>query len=102
MDDEAKRELEATVAARKELGPAHDDELIAGFLARIDKEIERRVEQKLDRRGGGRRRHGLPLPVQLGPMIPIVIFAGVFGGTVGIVVALAAVVLIVLVNEFRR
>ena len=101
MDEDAKRELEATVAARKELGPAHEDELIAGFLDRIDREIDRRVEQKLERRGG-HRRHGLPLPAQLGPMIPIVIFAGVFGGTVGIVFALAAVVLLVLVNELRR
>jgi hypothetical protein len=101
MDDEAKRELEATLAARKELGPAHDDELIAGFLDRIGKEIDRRVEQQLDRRGGGRR-PGPPLPAQLGPMIPIVIFAGIFGGTVGVGLALAVVVLIVLVNELRR
>ena len=93
MDDEARKELEATIAARKELGPGHDDELIAGFLDRIEKQLDRR---------GGRRRHGPPLPAQLGPMIPIVIFAGIFGGTVGVGLALAVVVLIVLLNEWRR
>src|SRR5690349_14012299 len=35
VEIESQQELAATVAARRELGPAHDEELIAGFLDRI-------------------------------------------------------------------
>jgi hypothetical protein len=41
-DQEVRRDLEATVAARRELGPSHDRELIDGFLERIDKRLEER------------------------------------------------------------
>jgi hypothetical protein len=33
------QEVRAVVAARKELGGEHEDELIAGFLDRLDKEL---------------------------------------------------------------
>ena len=99
MDDDARRELEATVAARKELGPEHEEHLIQGFLERIDQEIERRVE---DRVGHRRRHHSLPLAAQIGPMVPIVIFAGIFGGSTGIIAALLVVAAIVVVNGLRR
>lgn len=98
MDDEAQTELKATIEARKELGPEHEEHLIAGFLDRIEQEIDRRVEQRV----GHRRRGNLPLPAQIGPMIPIVIFAGIFGGTVGVVVALLAVVLLIAINALRQ
>jgi hypothetical protein len=99
MDDsELQNELAATVEARKELGPGHDEHLIEGFLERIDKEIDRRVEERI----GHRRGHSLPLAAQLGPMIPIVIFAGVFAHTAGVIAALALVAVMILVNELRR
>jgi hypothetical protein len=41
------QELKAVVAARKELGPEHEEHLIAGFLDRIDKELDRRVDEKI-------------------------------------------------------
>src|ERR1051326_7201 len=104
MDEpEIRKELEATVAARRELGPEHDKELIDGFLERTDREIARRVEERVSRRRGERdhQQHGLtlpPLPVQLGPMIPIVVVAGIFGGPFGVAAALAVVALLVIVN----
>ena len=52
----ARHELEATVAARQELGPGHDDELIAGFLDRIEREIDRRVDERVAMRGPAKRR----------------------------------------------
>ena len=96
MDSEARQELEATLAARRELGPAHDDELVAGFLDRIEKEIDRRVDDRLAhaRRGGHR--------ADLGIFIPLFIFAGIWGGAVGIAAAAAALVVVFLVSEWRR
>jgi hypothetical protein len=40
-DDEARRELEATLAARKELGPEYDSHLVESFLEKIRNGIER-------------------------------------------------------------
>jgi hypothetical protein len=96
LEDEARKELEATVAARRELGPEHDEHLIAGFLDRIDKEIDKRVEERVGRRVEQRESHPhLPLPnllapPVLGPAAGIVVAAGIFGGVVGVVAALIA------------
>ena len=97
QDDEARQELEATLAARRELGPGHDDELIGGFLDRIDREIERRVQEKL-----AEQRNRTPLAAVLGPMIPITIFAGIFGGPAGVFAALILAGVIVVLTELRR
>ena len=54
-------ELEATVAARRELGREHEPELVESFLARIEKQIDARVDDKLAQRGSAhpaRRGHG--------------------------------------------
>ena len=58
-----------------------------------------RVDQAKLETGGG---HGLPHPAQLGPMVPIVIGAGIFGGSVGIVAALVVVMLMVGISVLRR
>jgi hypothetical protein len=95
MDEETRTELHATIEARKELGPAHERELVEGFLAKIEHEIDRRVDErvaKLKPRKGGRRMS----EAELGIFVPIFIFAGVFGHALGIVaaaIALAAVFL---------
>jgi hypothetical protein len=39
-------ELRLTVAARKELGAQHEQELIEGFLAKLDRAIEARAAQE--------------------------------------------------------
>jgi hypothetical protein len=53
-------ELEAAVEARRELGRERESEVVDSFLARIEKEIDARVDEKLERsryapqrRGGG-------------------------------------------------
>jgi hypothetical protein len=101
LEREPEQELEATLAARRELGPEHDDHLIAGFLERIDKEIGRRVEERVARR----RPHGqAPAlhPATLGPIAGIVAVAGIFGGVVGVVVALAALAVIYIALSVSR
>ncbi len=96
MEPETQQELDATLAAREELGPGHDKELVAGFLDRIEKEIDRRVDERLDHaRLGGHR-------ADLGIFIPIFIFAGIWGHALGIVAAAAALAVVFVVSELRR
>ena len=100
MDSEARQELEATLAAREELGPAHDEQLVAGFLDRIEKEIDRRVDERVAapvkqprvsrHTRDARRLH------------PDVIIAGDLGHALGIVAAAADLVVVLLVSELRR
>jgi hypothetical protein len=98
----AKRELEVTVAARKELGPEHDDQLIAGFLDRIEHDLDRRVDERLARRGPAKRR-GSPLhPGNIAVCIPIIAIAGGIGGLGGLITAFIALAAIFAVAEFRR
>jgi uncharacterized membrane protein len=65
-DPELKKELDATVQARRELGPEYESELIDSFLEkvehRLDAHVERRVrrelaEQQLDSARPRPRRH---------------------------------------------
>jgi hypothetical protein len=110
LEDEAQKELEATLAARRELGPEHDEHLIAGFLDRIDREIDRRVEERVGQRVEQREPHAhLPHPPNLlqapvlGPVVGVVAVAGIFGGVVGVIGALIALaVIFVAVSVSRR
>jgi len=96
-------ELEATLAARRELGPAHDSELIAGFLQRIDHELDRKIEERVAQRAPARRRGSVIHPANLALCIPIVAVAGgVGGGIAGVIVAFLALVIVFGVAEFRR
>ncbi len=98
MDEE---ELRATVEARKELGPAHEEHLVAGFLEKIEKEIDRRGDERLGRQP-------LPRPsrksreAEIGVFVPLFIIAGIFGGVWGIAATAAALVVVFLVSELRR
>ena len=49
-------EIESTLAARRELGPGHDEQLIEGFLQRIEREIDQKVDERATvlREGGHR------------------------------------------------
>jgi hypothetical protein len=95
MDDDAARELEAaTVAARRELGPEHDDHLIAGFLERIDHEIDRRVQDRSVT-------HIPTRHLELGAAVPILIVSGIFGGPAGIMIALVVLGVVSLATNRR-
>jgi hypothetical protein len=102
METEARAELEATVAARNELGPRHDTELIEGFLERIEKEIDRRVDARIAERGPRKRSGSVLHPGNLGVCIPIIAIAGGIGGLTGLVVAFAALALVFALAELRR
>src|SRR5215470_17493909 len=102
MDDQLKGELEATLEARKELGPSHDQELAQGFVERIGKEIDRRVDERVAQ-VGPRKRSSSPLnPANLAICIPIIAIAGGIGHTACLIVAFAALVIVFLVSELRQ
>jgi hypothetical protein len=59
-EDLPRDELQAAVEARKELGREHEPEIVDAFLARVEKQIDERVDQRVaqsryapQRRGGG-------------------------------------------------
>ena len=101
MEIETQKELEATLAARRELGPGHDEQLVAGFLDRIEKEIDRRVDERLSttHRSVGKRHSR---EAELGIFVPLFIIAGIFGGVWGLAATAAALVIVFLVSELRR
>jgi hypothetical protein len=105
MEPETREELEATLAARRELGPGHDEQLITGFLQRIEKEIDRRVGERVAARSprAPRRSGGSPLhPGNLALCIPIIAIAGGIGHLGGLIIAFAALVIVFVLAEARR
>ena len=73
MEAHVRQELEATLAARRELGEDHDDELIAGFLQRIEHRLEKQEPP--------------PPPRHVGPITPLVL------GSIGLGIPVTAVAL---------
>lgn len=47
---ELRKDLDATVQARRELGPDYESELVEGFLEKLDGAVERRVRRQLAER----------------------------------------------------
>ena len=91
-----------TLAARQELGSKHDDQLIAGFLDRIEHELDRRVDERVAQRVPAKRR-GSPIhPGNIAVCIPIVAIAGGIGGLAGLIAAFVAIAFVFGVAEFRR
>ncbi|WP_069816211.1 hypothetical protein [Streptomyces sp. TP-A0874] len=46
-EPELKKELEATVHARRELGPEYESELIESFLEKLDSSVDNRVRRQI-------------------------------------------------------
>jgi hypothetical protein len=92
-EERVRQELDATVEARRELGPSHDRELVEGFLERIDKELDRRIDERIAH-ARPQRTNAVVNPANLGIAVPLVILAGVFGGAVGVVAVCVALVFI--------
>ncbi|MFF2547759.1 hypothetical protein ACFVUY_35070 [Kitasatospora sp. NPDC058063] len=109
--DELRRDLDATLQARKELGKEYEDALVDSFMkrldARLDARVERSVAQRLDdyeprsphrgqsRRSGWGKRSNTGLAVtSLVLGIPLTAIAGSpeSGGFAGLVVCWAGIV----------
>lgn len=95
LDAEVGKELKATVEARRELGPEHDEELIAGFLERVDRTLSERGRaaphpQRLDLR--------LPLgSMALGVGVTAVANSDAHGAG-GVIISIVAWIAIALIN----
>ena len=96
------QELAATLAARKELGAAHDKELIVGFLDRIEHELDAHIDERIAARTPPKRRASVVHPGNLALCIPIIAVAGGVGGVVGLVATVIALTIVFVYAETNR
>ena len=98
-------ELDAAVAARREL-PEHEEELVAGFLERIDRGLDRRIDERLAQRKANVP--GKPVAgdgafvitlVSLGVSIPLL---GIASPSVAMMIAVLAALVLVNAIVWRR
>ena len=94
---EFRRELEATLAAREEVGKELEPHLVEQFADRVEQEIERRAKVQ-PRREYPRSGHNAPMiPLALGSLglaIPLIAVAGNQAGFAGVLVVCIAIVLV--------
>ena len=111
-DPELQRDVEAALAARRELGPDYDDHVAAALAERIDQLVaiqlaEARVRgedlraDREDAQSARTQRFVLGL-ASIGGGIPITAIAGGEVGIVGIVVAWAGIVGVNVASAWRR
>jgi hypothetical protein len=99
VDAETRRELEATVEARRELGPTHDDDLIDAFLERLDRRL---ADRGTDAVRSDKQRRAHQKEMTLGAMaisIPLIAIAGGIAGLAGIIAVCAALAVIAIVSR---
>ncbi len=95
-----RKDLMATVGARRELGTDLDDHLIGAFLDRIETQIDARVDQRIAaRRPAGQvsKSDDNPIAVvgaSLALAIPLVAIAGGLAGGIGVAAVMVAVLAI--------
>jgi hypothetical protein len=98
VDVTERAELEAVLAARKELGPEYEPELVDSFLEQVEKRLDGRRSAAPK---GGREVHpAVSTPVVLGSLGLAIPLLGVAGGTAGIAGVLVVCLALVLVNAF--
>jgi hypothetical protein len=97
-----RHELEATLAAREEVGEELEPQLVDRFADRIEAEIDRRAGEKAARqRSRSPGHHTAPvIPLALGSLGLAIPLMAIAGGMVGFPGVLAVCIAIVLVNLF--
>jgi hypothetical protein len=97
---EFRHELEATLAAREEVGEELEPQLVDRFADRIESEIDLRARE-LERHRRPRSGHNGPMiPLALGSLGLAIPLMGIAGGTAGFPGVLVVCIAIVLVNLF--
>ncbi|TML17302.1 MAG: hypothetical protein E6G31_01050 [Actinobacteria bacterium] len=89
-----REELDAHVAARRELGPEYEPELVDSFLERIEGKLDQRHRGKAARRD---KEHHAITPLVLGSLglaIPLMAIAGSTAGPFGVAMVCIAIVLV--------
>jgi len=95
--NEIRDDLEATIAARREVGAELEPQLVDRFVERVEQEIERRASE----RAAGlqpRRSREIPVAVPLGSLGIAIPLLGIAGGTAHLAGVIAVCIAIVLVN----
>jgi hypothetical protein len=87
-------EARATLAARRELGPEYEDELVEAFAEKIERRLAKREKAELDHDEGRRGISFVAALVSLGCGIPITAIALSGGGIPALVVVWTAIVLV--------
>jgi hypothetical protein len=95
-------ELSAAIEARRELGQDLEPAVIDGFLERVGKAIDERVDQRLQTRGPGRGQGQIGLAVV--SMLFAIPLTGIGAGTglAGLVVVWLGIVLVNLAYALKR
>lgn len=91
------RDLQATIAARAELGPEMEEHVIEAFLSRIDAQIQARVDGAVAQKRAGAKKSLNPTETVLPSFalaIPLVAIAGGITGALGIVAVMICVFLV--------
>ncbi|MDA8309925.1 MAG: hypothetical protein M0Z46_04835 [Actinomycetota bacterium] len=114
-DPELGAELEATLAARRELGEDYDAVLVGSFLEKLEREVDAKVKAALAARDAGKDKHasrsrrrggaGLAIPsIALGIPVSAVVASNLHGtdSLIGVIVAWAAIAVINVANTFER
>jgi anti-sigma factor RsiW len=98
---EYRHELEATLAAREEMGEELEPQLVDRFADRMEREIDRRAKDEAHRQRPRSPGHNAPMiPLALGSLGLAIPLMGIAGGTAGFPGILVVCIAIVLVNLF--
>ncbi|MEO3792358.1 hypothetical protein ABGB14_19270 [Nonomuraea sp. B10E15] len=96
-----REDLQATLDARRDLGPDYEAALVDSFTERLEATIAARVRAELDRHGPPPHKKSAPgatmIPVALGSMgmgIPLTAIGVVNAGLVGLIITWLAIVII--------
>ena len=99
MEGDVRQEIEASVEARRELGPEYEEHVVDALVAKIEKRLAPQEPAPLP------RHHTGPItPLVLGSLavsIPLLAIAGNFAGLAGIIAVCVAIVLVNLVVARR-
>ena len=97
-DPELRKEAEATLAARRELGQELEPELVDAFVERVERRLDERLSKARPAPRDRRQEFVITL-VSLGVAVPML---GIAGGTAGLPGVVAVCAALVLVNLLVR
>jgi hypothetical protein len=97
-EQELRHELEATLAARQEVGHELEPQLVERFADKIEQEIDRRARKLAAQRRPSPTHNAPMIPLALGSLGLAIPLLGIAGGTAGLSGVIAVCLAIVLVN----
>ena len=91
--------MQATIEARKEVGPEMEPELIDAFVERIEQRLAGRADES-ERAVKQKREHQKEMVLgSMGIAVPLLLFAAIFTGLAGVIAVCAAVTVIAVVSS---